>query len=412
MLKAEIIAIGSELLTAHRTDTNSLWLTDRLNSVGIEVKAKTIVGDDEPRLEEAIKDALRRSDAIISTGGLGPTEDDITRKVFARVTSRQLMLDYDVLTQIRQRFASRGYQMTPNNERQALIPKGATVLPNPNGTAPGIKMTQDGKLIVLLPGPPREMKPMFDDYVMADLEKMSRGIRISTRTLKVTGLGESAMDDLIAPIYRQYSNPTTTVLFTDSDLEIHLTAKAETAERAESLADDLAEKLSDKLGNYLYSASGESMEEVVGHRLALKGYTLATAESCTGGLIAERVTRVPGSSEYFLGGIVSYTEAAKSSLLGVPAELISKRGVVSGDVAEAMARGAKQRFGSTIGLSITGVAGPSGGTEETPVGTVYVGIADDVGTSNRRMILPGDRHLIRWRASQAALEMVRRRYLL
>ncbi len=182
MLKAEIIAIGSELLTPYRTDTNSLWLTGRLNSVGIEVKAKTVVGDDEPRLEEAIKDALRRSDAIISTGGLGPTEDDITRKVFARVTARQLMLDYDVLEEIRQRFTSRGYQMTANNERQALIPKGATVLPNPNGTAPGIKMTQDGKLIVLLPGPPREMKPMFDNHVMADLEKMSRGIRIKSFT--------------------------------------------------------------------------------------------------------------------------------------------------------------------------------------------------------------------------------------
>jgi nicotinamide-nucleotide amidase len=412
MLKAEIVAIGSELLTPLRTDTNSLWLTERLNSVGIQVKAKTIVGDDESRLEEAIKDALRRSDVIISTGGLGPTEDDITRKVFARVTARQLLLDYDVLADIRRRFASRGYQMTPNNERQALIPKGATVLPNPNGTAPGIKMNQDGKLIILLPGPPREMKPMFDDYVRPELEKMSRGIRISTRTLKVTGLGESAMDDLIAPIYRHYTNPATTVLFTDSDLEIHLTATAETAQRAEMLADELAEKLADKLGHYVYSTNGESMEEVVGHRLALKGYTIATAESCTGGLIAERITRVPGASQYFLGGVVSYTEGAKSALLGVSAELLESRGVVSGDVAEAMAGGAKQRFGSTIGLSITGIAGPDGGTEQTPVGTVYVGIADDVVTQNRRLILPGDRHLIRWRASQAALEMVRRRYLL
>ena len=220
------------------------------------------------------------------------------------------------------------------------------------------------------------------------------------------------MDDLIAPIYRQYSNPATTVLFTDSDLEIHLTAKAETVERAELLADELAERLADKLGNYLYSTNGETMEEVVGNRLALKGYTLATAESCTGGLLAERITRVPGSSQYFLGGVVSYAEAAKSSLLAVPRELIDKRSAFSGEVAEAMARGAKHCFGSTIGLSVTGVAGPSGGTEEAPVGTVYVGIADDVGTSNRRMILPGDRHLIRWRASQAALEMIRRRYLL
>jgi nicotinamide-nucleotide amidase len=412
MLKSEIIAIGSELLTPFRTDTNSLWLTQRLNSVGIEVKLKTVVGDDESRLEEAIRDALRRSDAIISTGGLGPTEDDITRKVFARVTARQLIIDYDVLAAIRNKFASRGFQMTPNNERQALVPRGATVLPNPNGTAPGLKLMQDGKLIVLLPGPPREMKPMFDDFVMPDLEKMSRGVRLSTRTLKVTGLGESALDDLIAPIYKEYTNPSTTILFTDSDLEIHLTAQAETAGRAEELVDELADKLSDKLGANLYSADGESIEEVVGQRLALKGYTIATAESCTGGLIAERITRVPGSSQYFLGSIISYSEDVKIHLLGVSADLIDSRGVVSGDVAEAMARKVKEKIGSTIGLSITGVAGPDGATEGNPVGTVYIGMADDVGSSNRRIILPGDRHLIRWRASQAALDMVRRRYLL
>jgi nicotinamide-nucleotide amidase len=412
MLKSEIIAIGSELLTPFRTDTNSLWLTQRLNSVGIEVKLKTVVGDDESRLEEAIRDALRRSDAIVSTGGLGPTEDDITRKVFARVTARQLILDYDVLGEIRNKFASRGFQMTPNNERQALVPRGATVLPNPNGTAPGLKLMQDGKLIVLLPGPPREMKPMFDDYVMPDLEKMSRGVRLSTRTLKVTGLGESALDDLIAPIYKEYSNPSTTILFTDSDLEIHLTAQAETAGRAEELVDELADKLSDKLGANLYSADGESIEEVVGQRLTLKGYTIETAESCTGGLIAERITRVPGSSQYFLGSIISYSEDIKVDLLGVNRDLIDSRGVVSGDVAEAMARNVKEKIGSTIGLSVTGVAGPGGATEGNPVGTVYIGMADDVGSSNRRMILPGDRHLIRWRASQAALDMVRRRYLL
>jgi len=412
MLKAEIIAIGSELLTPFRTDTNSLWLTERLNSVGIEVKLKTVVGDDEGRLEETIRDALRRSDAIISTGGLGPTEDDITRKVFARVTSRQLIIDYDVLAELRNKFSSRGFQMTPNNERQALVPRGATVLPNPKGTAPGLKLLQDGKLIVLLPGPPREMKPMFDDHVMADLEKMSRGVRLSTRTLKVNGLGESALDALISPIYKEYSNPTTTVLFTDSDLEVHLTAQAETSGRAAEIVDELTDKLSDALGANLYSIDGESIEEVVGRGLMLKGYTISTAESCTGGLIAERITRIPGSSEYFLGSIVSYSPEAKVNLLGVPRDLIESRGVVSGDVAESMAAGVKAKLGSTIGISITGVAGPGGGTEGNPVGTVYVGLADDVGTSNRRASLFGDRHLIRWRGSQLALDMLRRRYLL
>jgi competence/damage-inducible protein CinA-like protein len=412
MLKAEIIAIGSELLTPHRTDTNSLWLTERLNSIGINVYLKTIVGDDEARLEEAVRDALKRSDIIISTGGLGPTEDDITRKVFARVAGRQLMLDYEILEHIRERLTSRGYQMTPNNERQALIPRGATALPNPNGSAPGIRMDQDGKVVALLPGPPRENQPMFDDYVMPDLERMSRGSRMARRTLKVTGLGESQLDDKIAPIYGEYTNPSTTILFTDSEVEIHLAATAESLARAEELVEELADKLEEAVGQNVYSTRGESLEEVIGLRLRLKGYTIATAESCTGGLVAERITRMPGASEYFVGSIVSYTGQAKTELLGVPQEMIEKWGEVSGEVAEAMARGVKQRTGATIGVSVTGVAGPGGGTQAAPVGTVYVGLADDVMTSNRRLILPGDRHLIRWRASTAALDMVRRRYLL
>ena len=253
---ADIIAIGSELLTPHRTDTNSLWLTERLNSIGIEVTRKTVVGDDEQRLEHAIRDSIARSDLIISTGGLGPTEDDITRKVFARVLGRQLKLDYEVLEGIRERFTSRGYQMPPNNERQALVPAGATVLPNPNGTAPGLMIKQDGKLIIILPGPPREMQPMFDGQVMNELEKTSRGVRIARSVLKVTGLGESALDEIIAPIYREYSNPSTTILFTNSEIEVHLTASAESLARAESLVSELGDKLADKMGTYLYSTTG------------------------------------------------------------------------------------------------------------------------------------------------------------
>jgi nicotinamide-nucleotide amidase len=412
MLKAEIIAIGSELLTPHRIDTNSLWLTERLNSIGIAVCLKTVVGDDEPRLEEAIRDALRRADIIISTGGLGPTEDDITRKIFSRVSGRQLTLDYEILAYIRERLTSRGHKMTPNNERQALIPRGATVLPNPNGTAPGIKMEQEGKLMVLLPGPPRENRPMFDNHVMAELERMSRGVRIARRLLKVTGIGESQLDDMIAPIYGQYTNPVTTILFTDSEIEIHLAATAESTARAEEIVKELTDKLEEKLGHMVYSTSGETLEEVVGQRLRLKGYTVATAESCTGGLLAERITQVPGSSDYFVGGVVSYSNQAKTLMLGVPAELIESHGPVSGDVAEAMARGIKQRMAATIGVSVTGVAGPGGGSDSVPVGTVYIGLADDVGTSNKRLVLGGDRHLIRWRASTVALEQVRRRYLL
>ncbi len=412
MLKAEIMAIGSELLTPHRIDTNSLWLTERLNSIGIEVHIKSVVGDDEAIMEEMISDALSRSDIIISTGGLGPTEDDVTRKVFARVTNRQLKLDYEILEALRHRMESRGYKMTPNNERQALVPRGATVLPNPNGTAPGLKMDQDGKLVFLLPGPPRENKPMFDDYVFPELEKMSRGVRIAKRLLKVVGIGESAMDDMIAPIYKEYRDVTTTVLFTNSEIEIHLIAKADTIQRAQERVDELAEKLEEKLDLFCYSTQGESLEQVIGNRLQRKGYTLATAESCTGGLVAERLTQVSGASNYFLGSIVSYTNEIKQWLLNVPKEMLDRSGAVSGEVAEAMARGIKEQTGATIGVSVTGTAGPDGGTEAVPVGTVYIGLADDTGTSNKRLNLLGDRELIRWRASAAALELVRRRYLL
>lgn len=412
MFNAEIIAIGSELLTPHRSDTNSLWLTERLNSVGIEVKLKTIVGDDEARLHEAFSDALRRSEVIISTGGLGPTEDDITRKVVAQVTGRQLILDYGVLEQIRRRFTSRGYQMTPNNERQAHIPQGATVLPNPNGTAPGILIRHESKLLALLPGPPREMCPMFDDFVMPDLEKMACGVRIARRVLKVSGLGESALDNIISPVYRAYDNPTTTILFTNAEVEIHLIAKAESLVAAEALLDELANRIAEKLGDNLYSTRDESLEQIVGHRLIQRQYTIATAESCTGGLIAERMTSVPGASQYFVGCLVTYTEEAKTKMLGIPSALIQSRGVVSAEVAESMAKAARELTGSTIAVSVTGIAGPGGGTEATPVGTVYIGVADRTTSLNRRLVFPGDRHLIRWRASQAALDMVRRCYLL
>jgi len=411
MLKAEIVAIGSELLTPHRTDTNSLWLTERLNSVGIAVQLKTIVGDDEPRLEEAMRDALSRSDVVVLTGGLGPTEDDVTRKVFSRVTGRQLTLDYEILEQIRARITRRGYKMTPNNERQALIPRGASMLPNPNGTAPGIKADENGKLVVLLPGPPRENQPMFDNYVMPDLEKMSRGVRIAKRVLKVTGIGESQLDDIISPIYGQYTNPATTILFTDSEIEIHLTASAESVSRAGALVDELTEKLEERLGIILYSTRGESLEAVVGQRLKLKRFTIATAESCTGGLVAQRITGISGSSDYFAGGVVSYTNEAKIQWLGVQREAIDRLGPVSGEVAEAMAMGVREMAGASIGVSVTGIAGPGGGTEAVPIGTVYIGLANEAGAMHKRIILPGDRHLVRWRASTSALELVRRNYL-
>jgi nicotinamide-nucleotide amidase len=409
MLNAEIIAIGSELLTPYRLDTNSLWLTEELNSIGIEVKLKSVVGDDESRLEETIRDAMRRSEVIISTGGLGPTEDDITKKVFARVLRRRLVLHDDVLEAIRARFARRNLKMPEINSRQALIPEGAEVLENKHGTAPGLVMTEKDCVFILLPGPPREMKPMFENAVMPLLRGRAGEMVIIRRKLSIFGLTESGVDELAAPIYRQYSNPTTTILFDRGQIELHLTARARQEAEAEELLDEVAEQLEDVLGDHIFSERGETLEQVVADLLRLKDYTIATAESCTGGLLAGRLTEIPGSSKYFRQGVVAYANEAKVSLLNVPSKLLQEHGAVSAEVAEAMAIGIRRRARATIGVGITGIAGPEGGTEAKPTGLVYIGLADDVQSLSRRFLFPGDRQLVRHLAVQAALDLVRRR---
>ena len=408
-LTAEIIAIGSELLAPDRTDTNSLWLTEKLNQLGIEIKLKTIVGDDDARLEETIKDAVRRSKVVITTGGLGPTEDDITRKITARALGRRLLLDETVLAEIRQRFQSFGVTMPERNSRQAMVIEDAVVLPNPNGTAPGMFIDHQGTAIVLLPGPPREMRPMFENHVAEKLTGRAGSLRVVRRMLRVAGMGESAVDEKIAPVYTQYDNPVTTILFNQSEIEIHLTARGRTEKEANELLDRLSGQIEERLGNAVFSFAGEKMEEVVGLKLALGGYTLAVAESCTGGLLAERITDVPGSSKYFIGGVIAYSNDVKMKALGVEPMLLMEHGAVSAPVAEAMAEGVRTRAETDFGLSITGIAGPDGGTEEKPVGTVFIALADEVKTEHRKLHLPGDRHLIRWRSSQAALDMLRRR---
>lgn len=411
MLTAEIIAVGSELLTPFRTDTNSLWLTDKLNGVGVEVKLKTIVGDDDARLEETIRDALKRSSVVILTGGLGPTEDDITRKIAGRALGRRLLLDEKVLDEIKAKFLHWGRKMPDINARQAMVVEGAEVLPNPNGTAPGMFFEHEGRIVVLLPGPPREMKPMFDSHVLPKIAERAGGVCVARRVLRVAGLGESAVDERIAPVYTQYKNPQTTILFNNTEIEIHLTAQGKTEQDAELLLDGLSGQIEERMGDSIFAFRGETMEEVVGLRLAVGGFTLAVAESCTGGLIAHRLTEVPGSSNYFMEGIVTYSNEAKTRLLGVPSEMIERHGAVSSEVAEAMAEGVKARASTDFGLAVTGIAGPGGGTPEKPVGLVYVALSDDAHTEHRRIMLPGDRNLIRWRASQAALDLLRRRLI-
>ncbi|QQS46006.1 MAG: competence/damage-inducible protein A [Acidobacteriota bacterium] len=409
MLNAEIIAIGSEMLTPFRTDTNSLWLTERLNSLGIDVKLKTIVGDDEGRLEETIRDAMKRSEIIISTGGLGPTEDDITRKIFARVLQKRLILNDAVLEKIRARFARRSVPMPEINSRQALIIEGAQIIDNNNGTAPGMLINHGKCTLALLPGPPRELKPMFEAVVAPALRQRVGDLLIVRRKLSIFGLTESRTDEIAAPIYTRYRNPSTTILFKDGQIELHLTAHAKTSGEAEKLLDELAGQLDEALGDYIFSRRDETLEEVVGDRLKLNNYTLATAESCTGGMLAGRITDVPGSSDYFIEGVVSYSNEAKIRLLGVPRDLIEEHGAVSEPVARAMAQGVRRLAGSTFGIGITGIAGPGGGTEEKPVGLVFIALADDEEAMVRKFIFPGDRHFIRHLSVNAALDMIRRR---
>lgn len=411
MLTAEIIATGSEMLTPTRTDTNSLWLTEELNALGIEVKRKTIVGDDAERMEQALRDALGRTGLIITTGGLGPTEDDVTRRAIAQAVGREMYEDAAIVENIRAKFASFGRKMPEINRRQALVISGAEVLNNPNGSAPGLFLVHEGTFIAALPGPPREMKPMFRAAVAPRLTAHTGAVRVVRRMMRVAGLGESAVDELIAPIYTQYTNPQTTILFNKAEIEIHLTAQGPNEATATALLDEVAEKCAAQLGTALFSSHGAALEEVIAELLAAKKQTLAVAESCTGGLIAHRLTEVPGSSAFFLEGAVTYSNAAKVRQLGVPEELIAEHGAVSAPVAAAMAAGIRERSGADYGLAVTGIAGPGGGTPEKPVGLVYLALADAAGSTPRQIQLPGDRYLVRWRASQGALDLLRKRLL-
>ena len=411
MLSAEIIAIGSELLTPTKTDTNSLWLTGKLNETGIEVKLKTVVGDDQRRLEETIRDALKRSDIVISTGGLGPTEDDITRSVSARAIDRELVYHDALETDLRERFRKWGREMPEINKRQAFVIEGAEILPNPNGSAVGMAVEIGDKYFVILPGPPRENQPMFENFILPKLRRAAGEIYVKRRILRVSGIGESAVDEAIAPIYKLYESVETSILFNKSEIEIHLSAQSDSEAIADRTLEELAAKIIGKLGIAVFSRNGELMEEVVGKLLKESGKTLSVAESCTGGLIGERLTDVPGASAYFMQGIVAYANEAKIKTLNVAPEIIEKYGAVSCETAEAMAKGMRELAKTDYAISVTGIAGPDGGTDEKPVGTVFIGYADATQVKSFKAVLPGDRYLIRWRASQTALDYLRRQIL-
>jgi nicotinamide-nucleotide amidase len=408
-MNAEIIAIGSELLTPQRVDTNSLFLTDQLNSLGVEVVTKSVIGDDLNRLVDGVRRAISRSQIVILSGGLGPTEDDLTRDSVAAALDRRLIYHPEIADLLEQRFAQMKRKMSEVNKRQAFIIEGAEILSNDRGTAPGQWIEDSGSRLMLLPGPPHEMKAMFTRQCLPRLARIVPRQVIQTLVLRVAGMPESDLDQLISPVYKKYENPATTILAAAGDIQIHLRARCATEAEAMALLAEVAGPIDLLLGDRIYSRNGQSLEEVIGELLRKRRATLAVAESCTGGLLGERITSVPGSSDYFLGGFITYANRMKMDWLGVPEQIIEEHGAVSSEAAEAMARGARRRAGTTYALSITGVAGPDGGTVKSPVGTVYVGLADAGGCSVTHRQFIGDRARIRQFSTQMALDILRRK---
>jgi nicotinamide-nucleotide amidase len=414
-VNAEIIAVGSELLTPFRMDTNSLFLTEELNQLGVEVIFKSVVGDDLARLTAAAQHALFRSDIVIFSGGLGPTEDDLTREAVAEALGASLQRDQNIVAGIERRFASRGWKMSANNAKQADVLEGATVLPNANGTAPGQWLCGefDGRerIIVLLPGPPHELKALFEKECRERLRAKLPAAFLATRVLKVAMLGESLVDARVSPIYKRYTDVQTTILAGAGEIQLHFKSRAETLAAAQARVDEAADAVEEELDDAVYSRDGQSLEQIVGYWLQMRNATLAVAESCTGGLLGERITSVSGSSRYFAGGAIVYANAVKSELAGVPVEMIERHGAVSREVAAALAEGIRYRCEATLGVGITGVAGPNGGTPEKPVGLVFHALASDTGTEVIERTFVGDRKRVRLFATTLALEMVRKKLM-
>jgi nicotinamide-nucleotide amidase len=414
-VNAEIIAVGSELLTPHRQDTNSLYLTEKLNALGVEVRFKCIVGDDLAGLTASAKLAMQRSDIIIFTGGLGPTEDDLTREAVAEALGLKLQRDPEIIASLEERFAKRGYKMTPNNAKQADVIGSATILPNALGSAPGqwIAGKYDGqeRFLMLLPGPPYELKAMFESECIPRLRARVPVQHIASRTLKIAMMAESQVDARVAPIYKTYADVETTILAGGGEIQLHLRCRKDSQADAEARVEELAEEIEDELGDAIFSRKGETIEQIVSYLLQMRSMTLAVAESCTGGLLAERITSLSGSSRYFLGGAVVYSNELKTQFANVPKALIDKHGAVSREVAASMAEGIRKRCLASYGVGITGVAGPGGGTEQKPVGLVYIALAGEEGTQVVERNFPGDRQRIRQFASEQALEMIRRALL-
>lgn len=410
-MKAWVIAVGSEMLTPFRIDTNSLAITERLNAIGCDVRLKAVVGDDIQELSDVFVRGIGAVDVLICTGGLGPTEDDLTREAFAGALQLPLDLDESIVDRIRERLERRGLAMAAINRRQAMVPRGAVVLANPNGSAPGLWFEGGGTMVALLPGPPREMLPMLEALIAERIAPRSGRAGLSRRVVKIAGRVESDVDATAQPIYSRWiAAPVpivTTILAVMGQIELHLTASASSRDEGSAALDAAVAELEAALGDAVFSTDGRSLEAVVGGLLRSRGLTLAVAESCSGGLLSSRLTDVPGSSDYFDRGAICYSNDAKVDWLGVPPEMIVAHGAVSEQVARSMATGIRERSATAVGIGITGVAGPGGGTPEKPVGTVAVAVVTPESARVRTFQFLGERDRVKFQAAQAALNMLR-----
>ena len=405
-MKASIIAAGSEMLGPSRVDTNSLKITSALEEYGVELVRKSIVGDDLRALAGEIRYALDHSDLLITSGGLGPTEDDLTREALAEALGLTLERDETIVERLEARFASRGWVMPEVNKRQANVFAGQTTLTNERGTAPGFHLAQNGKHVFVFPGVPHELEWMIATYLRPWLEEVSGGRSRYRRVLKLSGMSESAVEEKLKPFYAAHRDEPLTILASPSGIELHLQASGGQTEARAQLADRERELLA-ILGERIFGYDDDTIEGVVGQLLIARGETLATAESCTGGLVSSRITDVAGSSAYFLGGAVCYTAALKIEIAGVDPELIRQHGEVSAEVAIAMARGIREHLGTTYGIGVTGIAGPGGGSEAKPVGTVHIAVADAHSHEHRKLFWPAQRTIVKWFSSQSAIDLLR-----
>ena len=415
LTRAAILAVGSELLTPARLDTNSLFITDRLNRLGIDVVFKSVLGDDRAELSHALEDALSRVDLVVCSGGLGPTDDDLTREVAAGVLGLTLRPDDGLAEGIRDRFDARGLEMPAINLRQAMVPGGAAVLANRSGTAPGLWIEHGEQVVLLLPGPPRELRPMLEDTARERLEPRAGGRVLVRRIVRVTGRTESHTEEAIHSLYAEWASArvpvAVTILASLGQIEVHLSARSADRSEAERALTAAERAVEHRLGPDVYGTDDRTMEQVVGELLLARGWRIGVAESCTGGLIASRLTDVPGSSGYVDRAVVTYSNEAKTELLGVPAELLAAQDAVSEDVAVAMAEGVRIRARVDLGLGVTGVAGSGGGSAAKPVGTVAVAVSSAEGSRSRLHRFHGEREFVKFQASQAALDLARRRLL-